>query len=111
MSQRHPIVAVTGSSGAGTTTVVHAFRDIFRRERINAAFVDGDAFLRYERDEMNDFIARGAAAGKSYSHFGPEANMFDRLETLFKEYGERGGGTTRRYVTEDSEVQLGQALG
>ena len=29
MSKKHPIVAVTGSSGAGTTTVKHAFGDIF----------------------------------------------------------------------------------
>lgn len=105
MSQHHPIVAVTGSSGAGTTTVRHAFHDIFRREGITAAFVDGDAFLRYERDEMNEYIARGTAEGKSYSHFGPEANLFNRLEALFKEYGERGTGMTRRYLTEEDPGQ------
>lgn len=111
MSERHPIVAVTGSSGAGTTTVVQAFRDIFRREGITAAFVEGDAFLRYERDEMNEFIARGTAEGKSYSHFGPEANLFNRLEGLFKEYADGGSGMTRRYVTEENQADIGQQPG
>ena len=32
MSEKHPIIAITGSSGAGTTTVQHTFEQIFRRE-------------------------------------------------------------------------------
>jgi hypothetical protein len=39
MSRRHPVVAITGSSGAGTTTVTRTFEHIFRREGINAAVV------------------------------------------------------------------------
>ena len=111
MSQLHPIVAITGSSGAGTTTVRQAFQDIFRRQDIHAAFVEGEAFLRYERDEMNRFIAKGPTEGRHYSHFGPEANLFNRLETLFKEYGETGGGMTRHYVNEDNHCGLGQTPG
>ena len=111
MSQLHPIVAITGSSGAGTTTVRQAFQDIFRRQNITAAFVEGEAFLRYERDEMNRFIGKSQAEGKHYSHFGPEANLFNRLETLFKEYGENGSGMTRQYVNEENQRQWGQAPG
>ncbi|MGD8956521.1 MAG: phosphoribulokinase, partial [Chromatiaceae bacterium] len=44
MSKKHPVVAVTGSSGAGTTTVKRAFEHIFIREGINAAVVEGDSF-------------------------------------------------------------------
>lgn len=111
MSQLHPIVAITGSSGAGTTTVRQAFQDIFRRQNIRPALVEGEAFLRYERDEMNRFIAKGQSEGHQYSHFGPEANLFNRLETLFKEYGEQGAGMTRLYVNEENHRALGQAPG
>ena len=111
MSQLHPIVAITGSSGAGTTTVRQAFQDIFRRQNIRAATVEGNAFLRYERDEMNRFIAKSQSEGRQYSHFGPETNLFNRLETLFKEYGEQGAGMTRFYVNEENHHALGQAPG
>lgn len=111
MSVKHPIVAVSGSSGAGTTTVRHAFQDIFRREGLSAAFVEGDAFLRYGREEMNAFIARVLKEGRMVSHFGPEANLFHELETLFREYAEQGTGKTRHYVTEDNRDRFGQATG
>ena len=106
MSKKYPIVAVTGSSGAGTTTVRHAFQDIFRREGISAAFVEGDAFLRYERGEMDRIIREAQIEGKNLSHFGPETNLFDRLEALFKEYSEHGTGQVRHYVTEDNQEEL-----
>jgi len=32
MSKRHPVVAVTGSSGAGTSTVKRAFEHIFAKQ-------------------------------------------------------------------------------
>ena len=111
MSKKHPIVAVTGSSGAGTTTVKHAFQDIFRREGIKAAFMEGDAFLRYDRDEMNRVIERAHAEGKCVSHFGPEANLFDKLEATFKEYAEHGTAMVRHYVTEENHEQFDQAPG
>lgn len=107
MSAGYPIVAVTGSSGAGTTTVRHAFQDIFRREGISAAFVEGDAFQRYEHAERLKIIRQAQAEGQSLSLFGPEMHQLDRLEALFREYSERGHGQVRHYVTEDTRDELG----
>jgi phosphoribulokinase len=111
MSRAHPIVAITGSSGAGTTTVRDAFSDIFRREDLNAAFVDGDSFQRYERDEMTRLIEAANQAGKPVSHFGPETNRFDLLEALFKQYAEMGNGEIRHYVHDDEVEQYSRPAG
>ncbi len=99
MSKQHPVVAVTGSSGAGTTTVKRAFEHIFTREGINAAVVEGDSFHRYERAEMKVKMAE-----EHLSHFGPEANRFDKLEELFRTYGETGTGEKRYYLHNDEEA-------
>ena len=99
MSKKHPVVAVTGSSGAGTTTVKRAFEHIFTREGINAAVVEGDSFHRYERAEMKIKMAE-----EHLSHFGPEANRFDKLEELFRTYGEIGTGEKRYYLHNDEEA-------
>ena len=107
MSSKFPIVAVTGSSGAGTTTVRHAFHDIFRREGISGAFVEGNAFLRYEGKEMDRLVREARARGENLSHFSPKLNQFDRLEALFKEYSEHGTGETRHYVVEGEQEQFG----
>lgn len=105
MSALHPIISVTGSSGAGTTTVKHTFEQIFRREGIRGASIDGDAFHRYDRDEMAAAMAAAEAAGNHhFSHFGPEANLFDELAAVFAEYGERGTGRTRHYVHDEAEA-------
>jgi phosphoribulokinase len=111
MSEAHPIIAITGSSGAGTTTVRDAFSDIFRRESISAAFVDGDSFMRYERDEMTRLIEAANRAGKPVSHFGPETNRFDLLEALFKLYAETGSGEIRHYVHDDEVEQYSRPAG
>ncbi|HZP12968.1 MAG TPA: phosphoribulokinase, partial [Nevskiaceae bacterium] len=58
MSVKHPIIAVTGSSGAGTTTVMNSFQHIFRREKIRAQIVEGDAFHRYDRKGMREAMQR-----------------------------------------------------
>ncbi len=106
MSARHPIISVTGSSGAGTTTVKHTFDQIFRREGIRGASIDGDAFHRYDRDEMAATMAAAEAAGNHhFSHFGPEANLFDELAAVFAEYGECGTGRTRHYVHDEAEAE------
>lgn len=99
MSKLHPVVAVTGSSGAGTTTVKRAFEHIFTRESINAAVVEGDSFHRYERAEMKVKMTE-----EHLSHFGPEANRFEKLEELFKAYGETGTGEKRYYLHNDEEA-------
>ncbi|WP_419624390.1 phosphoribulokinase, partial [Thiolapillus sp.] len=99
MSKKHPVVVVTGSSGAGTTTVKRAFEHIFTREGIQAAIVEGDSFHRYDRAEMRDKMAEGM------SHFGPEANRFDKIEELFRVYGETGGGQKRYYLHSQEEAE------
>ncbi len=111
MSEKHPIVAVTGSSGAGTTTVRHAFHDIFRREEINAVFVEGESFMRYEREQANRLIRQAQSDGKNLSLFGPEMHELEKLEAMFKEYAERGSGQIRDYVMEDNQAQLGLPVG
>ena len=104
MSKKHPIIAVTGSSGAGTTTVKRVFENIFRREGIGAAVIEGDAFHRYPRKEMKAFIAAGDRDGKPTSHFGPEANEWEALERQFDAYGASGRCETRLYLHSDDEA-------
>jgi phosphoribulokinase len=105
MSTQHPIIAITGSSGAGTTSVSKTFEQIFRREGVSAAFVEGDAFHRYDRAEMREKIAGETARGNHhFSHFGPENNLFEELETLFRSYAESGRGRTRRYLHDEAEA-------
>ncbi len=98
MSKRHPVVAVTGSSGAGTSTVKRAFEHIFSREGIIPAVVEGDSFHRFERGPMKQAMAEAQARGENFSHFGPEANIFDKLEELFRTYSETGSGNRRYYL-------------
>ena len=104
MTDKHPIIAITGSSGAGTSTVKTAMQHIFHREAINATVVEGDSFHRYDRAGMRTAIAEAATEGKTLSHFGPGANLFDELEALFKEYGEKGTGKTRLYLHNEVEA-------
>lgn len=113
MSKKHPIIAVTGSSGSGTTTVKHTFEAIFHREGVNAAVVEGDSFHRYTRDEMQRLIAEAEQAGqRGISHFGPEANLLDELETLFRRYGESAVGRKRFYIhNEEQSVRWNLPMG
>ncbi|MGV8840858.1 MAG: phosphoribulokinase [Bauldia sp.] len=105
MSRRHPIISITGSSGAGTTSVRKTFVNIFHREGIKAAYIEGDAFHRYDRKDMREVMAAEAKKGNMrFSHFGPDANVLDKLEESFKSYGETGQGLTRHYVHDDKEA-------
>lgn len=107
MSAKHPIISVTGSSGAGTTSVRRTFEQIFRREKISAVFIEGDAFHRYNRDEMTAATAQAAANGNpTLSHFGEDANLLEELELLFKTYGEIGTGRARHYVHDQAESDI-----
>jgi phosphoribulokinase len=113
MSTKHPIISATGSSGAGTTSVRNTFEQIFRREKVKAVYIEGDAFHRYDRQEMRRMMAEEAAKGNHhFSHFGPEANLFEDLEAVFRNYGEHGQGCTRHYVHDAAESQcFGAAAG
>lgn len=103
MSIKHPVVAVTGSSGAGTTTVKNAFEHLFFRENIKPVVVEGDSFHRYNRAEMKEAVIKAHDEGSMLSHFGPEGNVFDKLEELFKTYGEIGTGKKRLYIHDKEE--------
>ena len=104
MSVQHPIIAVTGSSGAGTSTVKCAFEHIFQRMNISALVIEGDSFHRYDRAEMKKVTAAAEQASKNFSHFGPEANLFEELEKQFKQYGETGSCMRRYYLHNQEEA-------
>lgn len=104
MSRKHPIVAVTGSSGAGTTTVKNALCRIFERVGANAAYVEGDSFHRYNRKEMKREMEKAKKEGRNLSHFGPDGNLFDKQDELFRSYGENGSGMVRHYVHDEQEA-------
>jgi phosphoribulokinase len=104
MSRRHPIIAVTGSSGAGTSTVKNTFDNIFRREGIVAAEIEGDAFQRYSREQMLERIAAGDREGRAVSHFGPDSNEWALLEQQFERYGREGRCQVRRYLHDAAEA-------
>ncbi|MDP2412206.1 MAG: phosphoribulokinase [Pseudolabrys sp.] len=105
MSAKHPIIAVAGSSGAGTTSVMRTFEQIFRREKVVAAFIEGDSFHRYNREEMKARMAKELQEGNyQFSHFGPDSNLFEDLEALFRAYGEDGGGRWRQYLHNEAEA-------
>ena len=105
MSERHPIIAITGSSGAGTSTVTRTFQNIFRREDVKAAVVEGDSYHRYDRQAMKTQAAQEEAAGNQhFSHFGADANLFDEIEGLCKTYSETGTGKSRKYLHNAEEA-------
>jgi phosphoribulokinase len=107
MSARHPIISITGSSGAGTTSVKRIFEQIFRREKIEAAFIEGDAFHRYDRAGMKEKVAEEEKRGNpNFTHFNAEANELEILESVFEEYGRKGTGRTRTYVHDEEEASL-----
>jgi len=113
MSEKHPIIAITGSSGAGTTSVTRTFQKIFRREKINSAVIEGDSFHRYDRKEMRKAMADAEKNNMHhFSHFGPEANLFEELEGVFREYAETGNGRHRKYLHDAEEAApYGQEAG
>lgn len=105
MSIKHPVIAVTGSSGAGTTTVMKAFQHIFRREKLKPAVVEGDSFHRFDRLSMRAKLKEEESKGNThFSHFGPEANLIPELEGLFRGYGKTGTGKVRRYLHDADEA-------
>lgn len=105
MSQRHPIIAITGSSGAGTSTVTRTFQNIFRREEVTAAVIEGDSFHRLDRRSMKARMAEEEARGnRHFSHFGAEGNLFEDIEALFRQYAIDGTGRCRKYLHNEDEA-------
>lgn len=112
MSVAHPIIAVTGSSGAGTSSVKHTFEDIFRRISVTPAYIEGDSFHRFGREAMQAEVLKQQSAGQVLTHLSPAANHLDRLESLFKQYAESGEGEMRHYLHDaQSSKQFGQPEG
>ncbi|GLK80948.1 phosphoribulokinase [Methylopila turkensis] len=106
MSTRHPIISVTGSSGAGTTSVRATFEQIFRREHITPAFIQGDAFHKFDRAGMKRRAREAEAAGDHhFSHFGHEANLLEDLEQTFATYAATGQGRSRNYIHDAAEAE------
>ncbi|TJW69562.1 MAG: phosphoribulokinase, partial [Mesorhizobium sp.] len=94
-------------SRAGTTSVKRIFEQIFRRENVSAAFIEGDAFHRYDRAGMKAKVAEQEKMGNpNFTHFHAEANELETLQEIFEEYGRRGSGRTRTYVHDDEEAKL-----
>lgn len=105
MSERYPIIAITGSSGAGTTSVTRTFENIFRRENVKSAIIEGDSFHRFNRHEMKVLQVEAESVGnKNFSHFGPDTNLFRELEELFRMYSETGTGRCRKYLHDAEEA-------
>jgi phosphoribulokinase len=112
MSKKHPVVVVTGSSGAGTSTVRKALESIFYRRTINPVIIEGDSFHRYDRETMRQEMDQASQAGLNFSHFGEQANQFEKLEDTFRNYGETGLGQKRFYLHNAAEAKLhGERLG
>ena len=105
MSKKHPVVVVTGSSGAGTSTVKKALEAIFHRQKIKAALIEGDSFHRFDREGMREQVQLASESGANFSHFGAEANHFERLQELFRSYGENGSGKMRYYLHDEEEAR------
>ncbi|MCW9048266.1 MAG: phosphoribulokinase [Gammaproteobacteria bacterium] len=103
MSEQHPIIAVTGASGAGTTVVQQAFKEIFFRQKINAAFVQGDGFLRYNESESKRYITKMLTDGKHLSSYGPDLNDFSKLQDCFSSYSKNGNCDIRFKVTTENQ--------
>ncbi len=106
MSQRHPIIAITCSYGAGTTTVKDTLDIIFQQVGAQAAFVEGDSFHRYDRSEMKKEKKKAKKNGKRLSHFGPEGNLFNKQLELFQSYGKNGTGQRRQYIHDEEEAAI-----
>ena len=70
MSAKHPVIAVTGFSGAGTTTTGVAFRKIFQQLNIRAAELEATASTLHPAGNGRG-DPQGARSGRDISYFGP----------------------------------------
>ncbi len=108
MSQKFPIVALTGASGAGKTNVKQVFKRIFDSQEIKVQFVEGDSFHRFTREEME----QNEKVPQAVTHFNPEANLLKELEGLFATFARSGTGKTRHYIhSEEDSVKHNTKVG
>ncbi len=106
MSAKYPVISVTGSSGAGTSTAKMALEHIFRREHVIPSIVEGDCFHKFDRYEFREKSKEFEAVGKRLSHFSDAANLFDKIAELFDSYRKTGRGFARTYVHDDQEAKV-----
>ncbi len=112
MSVKHPIVAITGSTGAGLSTVRHAIKEVCRRLAIQPGLIHGDSFRRYTERQFAALIEEARTSHRRISWFGPECNHFHELEALFRTYGETGSGILRDYAHDEGHGrELGVPVG
>ena len=107
MSKAHPIVAVTGSSGAGTSTTQRAISAIFKRLGVFPALIQGDGFHRYTRKQMQQHYQDNS----KISHFNPNGNDLSALAALFEAYSADGTGRHRQYLREGDKALGTQSPG
>ena len=109
LKQVYPVFVVTGSSGAGTSTVQEALKHIFWRLSLIPLYIEGDSYHRWGREETKKQMEAARVEGRTLSHFSPEANLLNELRDNFKRYGASGIGKRRFYVhsAEESERRGG----
>ncbi len=108
MNRKRPIIALTGSSGAGKTNIKSIFNEIFFENGIKAINIQGDGFHKYTRTKMAELDKTGSRL----THFASECNHLDLLENLFKQFSTTGKGMTRRYAHSESEAKkIGAQIG
>ena len=112
MSVKHPIIGITGSSGAGTSTAMRLFKRLFAEQGVKPALVEGDAFHAYDRAQLRAAMERARIRGENFSLFGPGGNLLERLHSLLRDYSDSGVGVVRRYLhTEAEAIEAGQSVG
>lgn len=105
MSERHPVIGVTGTFGAGMRNVRIAFHHLMQRLELNALHVEGSSYYRYTRDEMTPRIDASARDHGHFGHFSLEANRLDLLEEGLRLYGETGRMMQRHYAETEADAQ------
>ena len=111
MAGKNTIVAVTGASGAGTTAVQHAFKEIFHRQGLKATFAHGNGFLKHDVTKRMEIVDQFLREGKSISCYGPDLNDFKALEMLFKNYSQSSTGRYRDFIIDESKSAFGETIG
>ncbi len=112
MSLQHPIIGITGASGAGTSTAMKVLQHLAEVLQLKAAVIEGDAFHAYDREQLRAALERARIRGENFSLFGPAGNLLERLDATLEAYARDGSGKIRRYLHTEAEGEAaGQAAG